>query len=201
MRSAIAVLLAAIPAFSQVASRTTPAAASMPANAAPIVGGAPKAEPKQAKTSLKVPLSAFVSIERTFDARLAGLAVDKLGPVDALGATRGVYLDGYGAVFTAQIGLIVTPTVNPFNPVITDAQKTRVHSDKVTRLPALKKVMTEYLRSIAGSLTQLPETQQIVLAVRLDYLSWENTSGLPGIIIAKADRRSAAAGNITLEEQ
>src|SRR5947208_1322338 len=119
MRSAI-VLLATIPAFAQIATHPTPAAASMPANPSPIVGGAPKAEPRQARTGLKIPLSAFVNIERTFDVRLAGLDADKLGPIDALGTTRGIYLDGYGAIFTAEIGLIVTPTINPFNKVITE---------------------------------------------------------------------------------
>ena len=68
-------------------------------------------------------------------------------------------------------------------------------------LRILKQIMSEYLKIIASSLSQVPENQQVVLAVRLDYLSWENTTGLPGLIVAKADRRNAAAGNIAFEEQ
>lgn len=189
-----ALFLLTLPAFAQIGSRPTPAAASMPPSggAAPIV--------KQARPAAKIALSTFVTLERGFDAKLAGLA-DANGPVDLLGATRGVYLDGYGVVFTTEMGLIVTPTVNPFNTSITDTQKNYVHSAKITRLPALKKSITEMVKNVATSLAQVPDTQQIVVAVRLDYLNWENTSGLPGLVIAKADRRSAMAGNIQIEEQ
>lgn len=175
--------------FAQNAARTAPAASP-----APIPVG------QAVKPSLKIAPASFVNLERTFDAKLDGIA-DNNGPIDQLGLTRGVYLDGYGVVFMAEMGLVKTPTVNPFNSAITDAQKARVHSAKVTRLPALKKVMSESLRVMAASLSQLPDNQQVVLAVRLDYLPWENTAGLPGLVIAKADRRSASAGNILIEEQ
>jgi hypothetical protein len=188
-----ALFLLIVPAFAQIGSRPTPAAASMPSNAgAAAILGAPK--------SGRIPLATFVTLERAFDVKLAGLA-DATGPVDLLGATRGVYLDGYGVVFTTEMGLIVTPTVNPFNAKITDTQKDRVHSAKVTRLPLLKKAVTDMVKNLATQLAQVPDTQQIVVAVRLDYLNWENTTGLPGLVVAKADRRSALAGNIQIEEQ
>jgi hypothetical protein len=57
------------------------------------------------------------------------------------------------------------------------------------------------VKNVATSLAQVPDSEQVVMAVRLDYLNWENTVGLPGLIIAKADRRSAMAGNIQIEEQ
>ena len=41
----------------------------------------------------------------------------------------------------------------------------------------------------------------VVVAVRLDYLNWEDTSGLPGQILMRADRRSALAGYIEEEQQ
>jgi len=193
MKSA-ALFLLAVPAFSQIAGRPTPAAASMPPNAgARAILGAPKAS--------RIPLSTFVTLERGFDAKLAAMSNDRNGPVDLLGATRGVYLDGYGIVFTTEMGLIATPTVNPFNSTITEQQKTQVHTAKVTRLPILKKAMTEMVRNIASSLSQVPDNQQIVVAVRLDYLTWENTTGLPGLVVAKADRRSAMSGAIDIEEQ
>jgi hypothetical protein len=188
-----ALFLLTIPAFAQIGERPTPAAASMPP------GGGSISVTKQTKPG-RIPLGSFVNLERTFDAKLAGLA-DAYGPVDLLGATRGVYLDGYGVVFTTEMGLIVTPTINPFNSKITDAQKNQVHSAKVTRLPALKKAVIEMVKNVATSLAQVPDTQQVVVAVRLDYLNWENTTGLPGLVIAKADRRSAMAGNIQIEEQ
>src|SRR5690242_18102299 len=148
------------------------------------------------------PLSAFVALERTFDGKLASIpASDHKEPIDLLGATRGLYLNGYGVVFTTEMGLILTPTVNPFNRTITEDQKARVHSAKISRLAVLKQMMAESLRDMAGTLAQVPDTEQVVLAVRLDYLNWENTAGLPGLVVARADRRSAMAGNIQIEEQ
>lgn len=188
MRSAI-LILAALPCFAQAPSR----AAAAPAPTAPILT-------TQAKPGLKIPPASFVNLERSFDVKLAGIA-DASGPIEPLGLTRGVYLDGYGMVFMTELSLVQTPTVNPFNPVITETQKTRVHAAKTMRLPSLKKVMAESLRVMASSLSTLPENQLVVLAVRLDYLQWENTAGLPGLVIAKADRRSAIAGNIQIEEQ
>lgn len=192
MKAAI-LFLAAAPIFAQVVSRPT-AAANMPASSgAPIVSSQPHGP--------KIPLSAFVNIERTFDARVAALANDNLGPVDLLGATRGIYLDGYGVVFTSEMGLVQGPTINPFNSTITEPQKDRVHTAKIKRLPALKNAIIEAVRAIASTMTQVPDDQQVVLAVRLDYASWEKTAGLPGLITAKADRRAAVAGNIQVQEQ
>ena len=45
------------------------------------------------------------------------------------------------------------------------------------------------------------EADQIVVAVRLWYQSWEDTTGLPSQIVMRADRRSAAAGTIKTELQ
>jgi hypothetical protein len=186
-------LLAALPVLAQVAPKSTAAAAPAPAAA--------KSSPTAAPKAVRIPLSALVALERVFDAKVSGLAADNAGPVDVLGATRGVYLDSFGAVFTTELGLIQTPTVNPFNSTITDAQKNRVHSAKVTRLPGLRKLISAALHDIAVGLPQVPETEQVVLAIRLDYASWENTAGLPGLLVAKADRRSALAGNILVQEQ
>ncbi len=38
---------------------------------------------------------------------------------DLLGTTRGVYLEGYGVVFSAELDLIVTPNLNPFHQSFT----------------------------------------------------------------------------------
>ena len=41
----------------------------------------------------------------------------------------------------------------------------------------------------------------VVVAVRLDYLNWEDTTGLPAQILMRADRKSALAGDIKEEQQ
>jgi hypothetical protein len=185
-----AMILVALPAFAQIATRPTPAAAVPKGGAVSVNKG----------LLAKIPLSSFVQLERSFDGKLATLGAGG-EPIDMLGATRGIYLDGYGVVFTTEMGLVVTPTINPFRSSISDTAKTQVHSSKVSRLPALKKAVQEMVTNVATNLGQVPENQQVVVAVRLAYASWENTSGLPGLIVAKADRRSAMAGQVKLEEQ
>ena len=187
-----AFLLFAIPCFAQIAGRPTAAASMAPAGGAVPVTTRAKAG--------RIPLTSLVALERAFDAKLGGKN-DSNGPIDLFGATRGIYLDGYGVVFTTELGLVVTPTINPFNSNISEEQRTRVHNAKLQRLPILKKAIMEMMRNVATDLGQVPDTQQVVVAVRLDYLNWENTGGLPGLIVAKADRRSAIAGNFQLEEQ
>lgn len=184
-----ALILAALPAFAQIGQPPTPVAS------VPKGGMSVKQFPAP-----KIPLSSFVQLERGFDAKLRALA-EGSDPVDLLGATRGIYLDGYGVVFTTEMGLMVTPAITPFNKTITDAAKARVHSAKVSRLAALRKAITDMTREIATNMGQVPDNQQVVVAVRLAYASWENTAGLPGLIVAKADRRSAMAGQFQLQEQ
>jgi len=53
----------------------------------------------------------------------------------------------------------------------------------------------------ATTLATMPDNQQIVLAVRLDNMKWEDISGLPGMLTIKADRRSALTGNFQIEEE
>jgi hypothetical protein len=181
-----ALILAALPAFAQ---QPTPAA-SVPKGGMSV---------KQLSAA-KIPLSSFVQLERGFDAKLRGLA-EGSDPVDLLGATRGIYLDGYGVVFTTELGLMVTPAITPFNKTITEAAKARVHSAKVSRLPALRQAISEMARNVATNMGQVPDNQQVVVAVRLAYAGWETTAGLPGLIVARADRRTAMAGQFQLQEQ
>jgi hypothetical protein len=185
-----ALILVALPALAQIPTRPTPAAAVPKGGAVAVNRGA----------FAKIPLSTFVQLERGFDEKLRALGAGG-EPIDPLGATRGIYLEGYGVVFTAEIGLVVTPTLNPFRSSISEAAKTQVHSAKVSRLAALRKVVQEMVTNVATNMGQVPEDQQVVVAVRLAYASWEKTAGLPGLIVAKADRRSAMGGQIKLEEQ
>jgi hypothetical protein len=150
--------------------------------------------------SMRIALGTFADLEKRFDSKLANLGGAN-DPMDLLGTTRGIYLEGCGAVFTAELSLIITPSVNPFRPTISEKLKEQVHQRKVARVPMLKQAMKEMLKTAAMTLIQVPEGQQFVFAVRLDYLKWEDTMGLPGLIVMKADRKSALAGDIQVEEQ
>ena len=149
---------------------------------------------------MRIARGTFADLERRFDAALANLGVPN-DPIDMLGSTRGVYLDGYGVVFTAELSLVISPTLNPFRQTITKEMATQVHQRKIDRLPALRKAMREMVRAAATSLIQVPDNQLVVVAVRLAYLNWEDTTGLPGQILMRADRKSALAWDIKEELQ
>lgn len=179
------------PAFAQIQKVAPPAA--------PTVG-------TQVETP-RVARGTITGLEKLFDSQLArvGGAND---PVDMLGLTRGLYLDGYGAVFTAEVSLIVTPAASPFRPVITDKVKEEVHQRKLDHLKLLEAAMRDMVRSTAMTFNSAGEKigvltpgTQIVLAVRLLYLPWENTIGLPGQIVMKADLKSALEGKVQEEVQ
>jgi len=122
-------------------------------------------------------------------------------PVMMRGFTRGIYLPGFGAVLTAEVSLVATPVLSPFNQVITDQQKAQVLVRKTAQLPVLKQAMREMWLDATSALTSVPQDEQIVLAVRLVYQPWEDTSNLPSQIIVKGTRKSALTGNVLVEEE
>src|SRR5260370_456257 len=53
--------------------------------------------------------AALIAMEKSFDQRIVRLADD---PYLLVGDTRGVYLEGYGAVFTAEVNLANGPSLS-----------------------------------------------------------------------------------------
>jgi hypothetical protein len=155
--------------------------------------------PNPAK-AMKIAPQTFRELERHLDTQLAVIGGPS-DPIDLLGTTRGLYLDGYGGVFTTEVSLILTPQINPFHQQITKEEAARVHQRKLARLPQLKQAMADMMKTSAMTLTQIPDSQQIVLAVRLLYLPWEDTTGLPAQVQMSASRREVLNGQIKTEEQ
>lgn len=180
MRLAAALILALVPASAQL---------SKPAATASMAGG----------SKANVSLASLTVIEKSFDGRLQSFNLND--PIDLLGATRGLYLEGYGAIFTTELSLIVTPGISPFHQTISEPEKDLVHKRKASRLPALRQLMIEMMRNAAQQLNLMPDNEQVVLAVRLLYIPWEKTDGLPGLIVMKANRRAALAGQIQSQEE
>ena len=56
-----------------------------------------------------------------------------------LGPSRGVYLEGYGAVFTAEVNLVAGPPMTLFNVTVTKDYVARHKQIKIARIPDLKK--------------------------------------------------------------
>ena len=197
MKSAAVLLaLSLAPAWAQLprppAASPAVASAAAPASA-PAASVTPTEKPR-------VPRQALSDLERRLDTKLTNLG-DANDPVDLLGAARGIYLDGYGVVFTVEVSPIITPGINPFHSAMTEPEKAKVHQRKLDRLPILKQAMRDAWRDSATSLTSIPDNQQVVIAVRLLYLPWEDTRGLPGEIVMKGDRRGAVTGAVQTEER
>jgi hypothetical protein len=130
------------------------------------------------------------------------LSLDPNNPFDLLGGTRGVYVDGYGAVLTAEVSLIVNPPgFTPFGGQIKPERVKEVHEKKLAHLPVLRQAMREMMQSAAETLTALPANQKIMLAVRLLYQPYEITKDLPAQIVMIADRSLARGGNVQMEEK
>jgi hypothetical protein len=147
---------------------------------------------------------ALEAMEKTFDQRV--LRFDLNDPFDLLGSTRGVYLEGYGAVFTAEVNLVAGAVITPFRPAPDREQIERLRQKKQERVALLKKHMREMLLNLAASLEAVPPSEQIALGVSVFYFSWENREALPSQVLMRArrqtllDAQARHAGDATLEK-
>ena len=152
------------------------------------------------KTTDRVSVSTMSSLEKRFNERLSTL-FDGNDPLDLLGNTRGVYLEGYGAVFTAEVSLVVTPAITPFRARITKEVADGVRQKKIQRMPVLQTAMKEMLRNMGATFIPVPDEPQMVLVVRFYYEPWEDMNGMPSQIIMKASRTNAMKGDVQVEVQ
>jgi hypothetical protein len=141
---------------------------------------------------------AVTDAEKHLDTKL-----DQVGGKDKvyiLGLTRGLYLAGYGAVFTQEIDLIQSPHPNPFHQQITQQEAATVRQRKLANLAALRNALRDMWADAAATLSPMPDTEQVVLAVRMLYQPWEDKTGLPSQIVLKGSRKANPA-TLQLEEQ
>jgi hypothetical protein len=129
--------------------------------------------------------AALIPVEKSFDQRIMHIADD---PYILLGYTRGVYLEGYGAVFTAEVNLVNGPWQSPFRPVITKEDIARIRARKLERFPVLRQAMRDTLLDAAASLDEVPAKEQIVVGVSLPYRPEEDSTGMPGQILMQGEK-------------
>jgi len=134
----------------------------------------------------RVSREALHGMELSVDKRIT-LSVD--APFELLGNTRGLYLEGYGAVFTTEVNLSQSTNVNPFQPTIPKPYVDKLRLRKLERVPVLRKFMQDEMVAIAASLDTVPANEQIVLGATLYYHKWEDTAGLPSQIVMQAERQ------------
>lgn len=132
--------------------------------------------------------SEIAAMERSFDQRLQRFSIDT--PIEVLGLTRGIYLEGYGAVFTAEVNLVQTPGISPFRPTLSKEDVAKTRAAKMKRIPDLKGLMRETMIASAASLDRLPSEERLVLGVSLFYHGWEDAAGMPHHITMLARRQA-----------
>ena len=143
-----------------------------------------------------IPQIMLASLEKNFDDRLGMLNASD--PIDMLGGTRALYVPGFGVVFTTEVSLVVAPGAMPlpYQQEFSPAQKAQVHKRKSAQLPKLEGLMKDLVNVCARTLTTMSDDQKVVVAVRLRYLMWEDTTDLPAQIVMTADKKSAQLGDI-----
>jgi len=135
----------------------------------------------------RVSREALHAMESSFDKRIQMMSADT--PFELLGNTNGVYLEGYGAVFTCEVNLSQSANISPFQTSIPRDYVVKLRQRKLERLPILKKSMQEEMIAMASSLDNVPANERIVLGVKLFYRAWEDTTGLPSQVLMEAERQ------------
>jgi len=140
--------------------------------------------------------SSLASLESTFAKTLTN------ANIEILALPRGVYLEGYGAVFTADVNLTFTPSISPFQLTIEKPVVDRIYQKKLAQLPILRAGMQQILLDAGSMLDTVPAKEQIVLVVTLGNETWETTGKLPSQIYMQAQRAKlidAKAGKVKIE--
>lgn len=144
------------------------------------------ARPVQAADAPRIPLAKVVNTEKLISTQLSAMYPEE--PWFLIGPTRGVYLAGFGVVFSAEINLATGPTLSPFKQTITKEEIAHHRERKEARLPVLRNRLYEIVGQMASYLETLPPNEEFVLAVTLLRYPWEDASGMPSQIILRAPR-------------
>jgi hypothetical protein len=137
----------------------------------------------------RVPRNTVALTEKSLDERFNKLWSDN--PFVVLGPTRGVYLEGYGAVFTAEINLVAGVPIGVMMPPPDNQEKARHKQLKIARISELKAALEKLLAETAASsgMASVPPDEQIVLVAFLSHFPWEDISGLPVQIMVQGSKK------------
>lgn len=134
----------------------------------------------------RIPRHVMQGVERGFDQRFQRFNVDD--PIEVLGPARGVYVDKFGIVLSAEVNLVVT-AITPFRPQLSPEQLEKLRQKKLARLADVRKVMRDTMISTATMLKAMPAEEQVVVGLTFFHRPFENTQDLPGQIVMQAPKR------------
>ncbi len=126
------------------------------------------------------------AVERAIDARFRALSGQQ--PMTLLGSARGVYLAGYGAVFTLEVNLAPVANLSPFRQSYSEEEKSQLNVRKRQRLETLEQQARDILVAETKRLTALPVGEKVALAVSLFHFAWEDLTQLPSQMVMAAVR-------------
>ena len=141
-------------------------------------------------------------VERSIDGRFER-AIDEALPMALAGVTRGLYLEGFGVVFSLEVNVVPTPNISPFFRGYNEEQKRALNRRKQERLKLLEARAREILVHEAAKVEALPADETLALAISLFYYNWEYITGLPFQMVVQAPKRvllDHEAGRLTDSE-
>lgn len=125
-------------------------------------------------------------MEQALEASFGGL--DDPAPMQTLGMVRGMYLSGYGAVFSVQVNLVPMANVSPFRQAYSAEEKRQLNIRKRSRLEDLELKMSGVLVDQGGRLMRVPRDENVAVAASLFHFPWEDRTKLPGQMVLAARR-------------
>jgi hypothetical protein len=129
----------------------------------------------------------LVAVEKSLDSRYAKLWDDN--QIAVLGPTRGIYLEGYGAVMTSEVDLVAGPTLLFMRGPLNKDEVEKFRQKKIGRVPDLRRAVRQALIDSAASLDNVPAEEQIVVVAMLSKYPWEDFKGLPHQIMMQAQKK------------
>jgi hypothetical protein len=135
----------------------------------------------------RVSRTSLISTEESLDNRFRQSFSDN--PYALPGPTRGVYLEGYGVVFTSEVNLVAGPAIHMFHPTATPEEIAAHHAAKLKRLPEFRRALQAALINAAASLDSVPDEEQVVVVGMLAKYPWEDLSGLPRQILVQGQKK------------
>ncbi len=140
---------------------------------------------------LKLDRDAFAKASFTVDNGFRTLWPDY--PLELVGVTQAVYIKGYGAVLAGEVNLAPGLNINPFHPTISKDDVTRTRTKKVERMPGFRTAMEDLLVKSAAELHDVPDNEEVALAISLFYWRWEDRAGLPDQVVMHGTRKALIA--------
>src|SRR5580704_9820581 len=113
-----------------------------------------------AAATARVSGNVLKSVEASLDDRIKNFWADN--PFSITRLTRGLYLDGYGAVFTVDVSPVLS-TTSMMHPTVTKEEVVKAHKVRIERIAQLRQLMPMAVADAAASLDPVPAEDQITI--------------------------------------